>query len=188
MEEILKKITSEDLKMKRTVISLGAPEAKGKDKEMESTDKKEDEDEDKERVEHRATQVRNLSVKEKMIIAPKADRVERAALLRDLNPSVARLLIRNPSITEGDIARIAKDVSTPADVLKNIVKNRKWISNAEIKIAIVKNPRTPTPLALRQMNFLSTKELSILAKSQHVRDNIKRESLKLLLKRRETGK
>lgn len=194
MEEILKKTSSEDLERERTIISLGPPEVKeeinGEDKETESIDKKGDEDEgeDKERGEHRATQVRNMSIKEKMILAPKADRIERAALLRDLNPSVARLLIRNPRITDSDIVRIAKDVSAPADVLKNIVKNRQWISNAEIKIAVVKNPRTPTPLALRQMNFLSTNELSSLAKSQHVRDTIKRESLKLLLKRRETGK
>ena len=192
MEEFLKKISTEDLEMKRTIISLGPPEAKeeinGEDKETKNIDEKGDEVEDKERIEHRATQVRNMSVKEKMILAPKADRIERAALLRDLNPSVARLLIRNPRITESDIVRIAKDVSAPADVLKAIVKNRKWISNAEIKIAVVRNPRTPTPLALRQMNFLSTNELSSLAKSQHVRDTVKRESLKLLLKRRETGK
>ena len=190
MEEILKKIVSEDLEMKRTIISLGPPEVKKEDIEIESADEKEegDEDEDIERTVHRATQVRNMSVKEKMILAPKADRIERAALLRDLNPSVARLLIRNPRITESDIARIAKDVSAPADVLKSIIKNRNWISNAEVKKAIVRNPRTPTPLALRHMNFLSTNELSSLAKSQHVRDTIKRESLKLLLKRRESGK
>jgi uncharacterized protein (TIGR02266 family) len=188
MDEILKKLTTEDLEMKRTIISLGPPEAKEKDKKAEVSDEKGDDGEDKERVEHRTIQIKNMSVKEKMMLAPKADRIERAALLRDLNPSVARLIIRNPRITESDIARIAKDVSAPADVLKAIVKNRKWISNADIKIAIVRNPRTPTQLALRQMNFLSTNELSSLAKSQHVRDTIKREALKLLLKRRESGK
>lgn len=185
MDEILKKLAKDDLEMKRTIITLGPPEAENGDKDEE---REEDEYKDKERIEHRTTQVKNMSVKEKMILAPKADRIERAALLRDLNPSVARLLIRNPRITESDIARIAKDVSAPADVLKAIVKNRKWISNADIKIAVVRNPRTPTQLALKQMSFLSTNELSSLAKSQHVRDTIKREALKLLLKRRESGK
>ena len=183
-----KKLAKDNLEMKRTIISLGPPEVEKGDKETKDIEEEGDEYKDEERIEHKTTQVKNMSVKEKMILAPKADRIERAALLRDLNPSVARLLIRNPRITESDIVRIAKDVSAPADVLKEIVKNRKWISNADIKIAVVRNPRTPTQLALKQMGFLSTNELSSLAKSQHVRDTVKREALKLLLKRRESGK
>jgi hypothetical protein len=129
-----------------------------------------------------------MSVKDKMILAPKADRADRAILLRDLNASVARLLIRNPRIAESEIAQIAKDFSVPADVLETITKNRKWIQNPEVRLAIVKNPRTPTPLALVQLNFIQVKDLAFIAKSQHVREAIKNEALKLLLKKRETAR
>jgi hypothetical protein len=146
-----------------------------------------DEEADAKRREHRLLEVKKMNVKEKMMLASKANRIERAALLRDLNPSVARLLLRNPRIAETDVVRMAKDVSTPADVLEIIAKNRKWISNPEIRSAIVRNPRTPTPLALRNLTYLPTKDLSVLAKSQHVKDTVKREAFKLLTARREKG-
>jgi len=130
-----------------------------------------------------ATRIRALSVKDKMILAPKATKNERAILIRDGNSSVMRMIIRNPRIADGEIARIARDVSTPADVLEKITKNRKWIQNQEVRLAVVKNPRTPTSLALRQLPFLPQKDISALAKSQHVKDSIKREALKLVMKR-----
>jgi len=106
-------------------------------------------------------------------------------LLRDLNSSVARLLIRNPRIAESEIAQLAKDFAVPSDVLEMIAKNRKWIQNSEIKLAIVKNPRTPTPLAVAQLNYLQVKDLAVLAKSQSIRETIKNEAFKLLLKKRD---
>ncbi len=138
-----------------------------------------------ERIEIKAIQIKNMSVKDKMILAPKADKAERAILLRELNASVARLIIRNPRITESEIAQIAKDFAAPSDVLEMIAKNRKWIQNSEIRLAIVKNPRTPTPLAVAQLNYLQVKDLAMLAKSQSVRETVKNEAFKLLLKKRD---
>ncbi|MBN1880857.1 MAG: hypothetical protein JW885_01675 [Deltaproteobacteria bacterium] len=142
-----------------------------------------EEDDDDHEPEILASKIRAMSVKDKMILAPKAKKNERAILIRDGNSSVMRMIIRNPRIGDSEIARIARDVSTPADVLDKITKNRKWMQNQEVRLAIVKNPRTPTPLALRQLPFLPPKDISALAKSQHVKDSIKREALKLVLKR-----
>lgn len=167
----------------RAVIHLGeSPEEEAEEK-AES-----EEPVDDEKQEIAASRIKKMSMNEKMILAPKADRVERMALLKDLNPSVARLIIRNPRISDLEIVRIAKDMGTPADVLDAIGKNRKWVQNPEVKSAIVRNPRTPSRLALRQLALLSTKEISLLAKSQHVRENIKREALKVLTQRREKGR
>jgi len=132
-----------------------------------------------------STKIRAMSVKDKMILAPKAKKNERAILIRDGNSSVMRMIIRNPRIEDREIVRIARDVSTPADVLEKIGKNRKWMQNQEVRLSIVKNPRTPTSLALRQIPFLPPKDISTLAKSQHVKDSIKREALKLVIKRHE---
>ena len=148
------------------------------------TDDREKEDDDRE-PEILATKIRAMSVKDKMILAPKAKKNERAILIRDGNSSVIRMIIRNPRIEDSEIVRIARDVSTPADVLDQIGKNRKWMQNQEVRLSIVRNPRTPTSLALRQIPFLPPKDISALAKSQHVKDSIKREALKLVIKRHE---
>jgi hypothetical protein len=150
--------------------------------------KKEDdrtEDGDDREAELLSTRIRGLSVKDKMILAPKANKNERAILIRDGNSSVMRMIIRNPRLGDSEIARIARDISTPADVLDQIGKNRKWIQNQEVRLAVVKNPRTPTSLAIRQLPFLPPKDISALAKSQHVKDTIKREALKLVIQRHE---
>jgi len=165
--------------------ALDPPESEtARDEKQHERDDREKDDDDRE-PEILATKIRAMSVKNKMILAPKAKKNERAILIRDGNSSVIRMIIRNPRIGDSEIARIARDVSTPADVLDQIAKNRKWIQNQEVRLAIVKNPRTPTSLALRQIPFLPQKDISALAKSQHVKDSIKREALKLVIKRHE---
>jgi uncharacterized protein (TIGR02266 family) len=181
LDDFIKSLPEAEADVGRAVIHLGEPpEEAGEEAESE-------EPEDDEKHEIAALRIKKMSMNEKMILAPKADKVERMALLKDLNPSVARLIIRNPRISDLEIVRISKDISTPADVLDAIGKNRKWIQNPEVKSAIVRNPKTPSRLALRQLALLSTKEVALLAKSQHVRDNIKREALKILTQRREKG-
>jgi len=185
--EIIENIEGKELP-RTTPIILGPPPDIEKPPPDEPLNPDPEDQVDPERIEHRATQIRNMHIKEKMMLAAKANKLEREILLRDLSPSVARLLIRNPRITDMDVLRMARDVSTPADVLDAIGKNRKWIQNVEIRLAVVKNPRTPPPLAHHHLMYLPTKDLSQLAKSQHVRDSIKREALSLLLKRRDAGK
>jgi hypothetical protein len=192
LDDFIRKAAQARTEPREPVIRLGPPPEGETVPPAENAPVKSDEGpshkNDEEGTQLRAIQVKNMSVKDKMILAPKADRADRAILLRDLNASVARLLIRNPRITESEIAQIAKDFSVPADVLEAISKNRKWVQNPEVRLAVVKNPRTPTPLALVQLNFIQVKDLAFIAKSQHVREAIKNEALKLLLKKRETSR
>ena len=183
LDEFIKNAADTNTESASAVIQLGDSHQEGGEGEKES-----DELVDDDKRELVAEKVRKMTMNEKMILAPKANKLERMALLKDLNPSVARLIIRNPKITDLEIVRIVKDIGTPADVLDAIGKNRKWVQKHEIKSAIVRNPKSPSRLALKQLALLSTKEIAMLAKSQHVRDNIKREALKLLTQRRERGK
>jgi hypothetical protein len=189
LEEFIGGLTGPAAAPSGAVINLGPPPGESGPARHDATPSQEDAEEeppeDSEHIEIKAIQIKNMSVKDKMILAPKADKPERAVLLRDLNASVARLLIRNPRITESEIAQMAKDFSVPSDVLEMIAKNRKWIQNSDIRLAIVKNPRTPTPLAVAQLNYIQVKDLAVLAKSQSVRETIKNEAFKLLLKKRD---
>jgi uncharacterized protein (TIGR02266 family) len=189
LEEFIGELTGPAAGPSGAVINLGPPPEKSipadSDTAPSPSDAGQDPPEGSDHIEIKAIQIKNMSVKDKMILAPKADKTERAVLLRDLNASVARLLIRNPRITESEIAQMAKDFAVPSDVLEMIAKNRKWIQNFEIRLAIVRNPRTPTPLAVAQLNYLQVKDLAVLAKSQNVRETIKNEAFKLLLKKRD---
>ncbi len=189
VEDFIGQLTGPVAHRSNAVINLGPPPEKpipaGQTAPPSQNDDEDASAEDSEHVEIKAIQIKNLSVKDKMILAPKADKAERAILLRDLNASVARLIIRNPRISESEIAQMSKDFAVPSDVLEMISKNRKWIQNPEIRLAIVKNPRTPTPLAVAQLNYLQVKDLAVLAKSQNIRETIKNEAFKLLLRKRD---
>ncbi|MBN2223786.1 MAG: PilZ domain-containing protein [Deltaproteobacteria bacterium] len=188
LEDFIGRLSGTEAQPSGAVINLGPPPDEPISKKAASPPQEDNGDapaESPEHIEIKAIQIKNMSVKDKMILAPKADKAERAVLLRELNASVARLIIRNPRITESEIAQIAKDFAAPSDVLEMIAKNRKWIQNSDIRIAIVKNPRTPTPLAVAQLNYLQVKDLAMLAKSQSVRETVKNEAFKLLLKKRD---
>jgi len=189
IDDLIRSLDRPAVQRTETIIRLGPPPSESVPAAIPipptTRAEEEPEAEDSDHIEIKAIQIKNMSVKDKMMLAPKADKAERAVLLRDLNASVARLLIRNPRITDAEIVQIAKDFAAPSDVLEMIAKNRKWIMNPEIRLAMVRNPRTPTPLAIAQLNYLQVKDLAILAKSQNVRETIKNEAFKLLLKKRD---
>ncbi len=96
--------------------------------------------------------IRRMNVRERMHLATKADRTERAALLRDGSPQVLTGLLTNPRI------------------------------GAEK--ALVRNPKTPAPIALRLVGSLPTEELRKLAKIQSgLREELRKAALRVYLKR-----
>ena len=77
-------------------------------------------------------------------------------------------LIKNPRITTEEVLRIARMTSISAAVADQIAKTTQWSSNQEIGSAIVNNPRTPTPLALKLLSTLPEPEIRHIAKSTGV--------------------
>ncbi len=130
-----------------------------------------------------ALRIRQLNVSEKMHLATKAGRTERQILLRDSSPQVLMGLLANPRIEDKEVLAICKSSSASSGVLQRIAKDRRWSANYEVRLALVKNPQTPSPLALRMLDTLREKDLRVLAKGSHVREAIRGAALRLVIKR-----
>ena len=77
-------------------------------------------------------------------------------------------VVKNPRITEPEILAIAKSVIQNEEILRIICQNKEWVKNISIRKALVLNNKTPLPVALRFMGFLTEKDLQGMAKSKNI--------------------
>ncbi len=105
-----------------------------------------------------------MNVTQKMQLALSGSREERFALLRDPVKPLHVFVLKNPRIGLDEVAYAAKLPTLSPDALKLISESREWTGNATICIALVRNPRTPLPIALRMLERIPLSEIRALAK------------------------
>jgi hypothetical protein len=127
--------------------------------------------------------VRALTYAEKIILATKTDRSERAVLIQENDPQILYYLLKNPRITTEEVLRIARMTSISAMVADQIAKTSQWSTNQEIRSALVNNPRTSPSLALRLLATLSEPEIRQIAKSTAVSQALKQSAMRILMSR-----
>jgi plasmid stability protein len=127
--------------------------------------------------------VRALPYAEKIILATKTDRSERAVLIQENDPQILYYLLKNPRITTEEVLRIARMTSISAMAADLIAKTTQWSTNQEIRSALVNNPRTAPSLALKLLATLSEREIRHIAKSTAVSQPLKQAAVKILLNR-----
>jgi len=127
--------------------------------------------------------IKKMNPSERFRLAMKATRVERQILLRDGSPQVLLGLLQHPQIETQEVLEIAKSAFATAAIMEQVAGNRKWMAHPELPSIIAKSPKTPQPLALKLLDHLRTPDLQQLAKSQAVREAIRKAALKAYLKR-----
>jgi hypothetical protein len=108
--------------------------------------------------------IRALSQMEKLLLAVKADRTERALLLQDNDPRVLLSLLRNPRLTVDEVARLAKSSFLNYQVADVIIKTSQWMANLDVRIGLIHNAKTPPAFALRILPTLPESEVRSIAR------------------------
>lgn len=108
--------------------------------------------------------VRGLSRTEKLLLAPKAERTERALLLQDNDPAVLLALLKNPRLTVDEVIRVAKSPYLTYQTAEVILKSATFSANLEVRVALIHNPKTPPTFALRLLPTLPESELRVIAR------------------------
>jgi hypothetical protein len=127
--------------------------------------------------------IRKMNPTERFRLATQATRIERSILIRDNSPHVLLGLLAHPRIEVKEVLEIIKSTHASAGIMERVAKNRKWMSNPEIQLAIVKSPKTPPPVAINLMENLRTPDLRGLAKSSALRETVRKAALRVHLKR-----
>ncbi|OIP33471.1 MAG: hypothetical protein AUK27_10365 [Deltaproteobacteria bacterium CG2_30_66_27] len=130
-----------------------------------------------------AAQVARLSVPGKVELAVKGNREVRRILSRDASSMVARAVVGSPKLTEDDIISYAASSLTHEDVLRFIADSRQWTANRQVVTALVQNPRTPPPAALRFLKSYQTGELRVLSQNRSLSAVVRQEARRLLAQR-----
>ena len=114
----------------------------------------------------RIQQILALPVSEKRKLARTGSRELRALLVRDSNSQVQEAVLDSPRITEVEIVAFARSPKISSALLGKIATNRAWLKNYQVRLALVSNPMTPLPLALKLVTTLRDADLAVLAKSK----------------------
>src|SRR6266568_4269488 len=109
--------------------------------------------------------LRGLSQMEKLLLAVKADRSERAILAQDNDPRVLLSLLRNPRLTVDEVVRVAKSSFLTFQVADVIVKASQWMGNLDVRVALIRNPKTPPAFAMRILPTLPEAEVRAIARA-----------------------
>lgn len=130
--------------------------------------------------------VLKMSISEKIKLATLGNKEARNILIRDSNKLVAVAVIRSPRITDGEVLSVANNRAANEEVLRIVYSNREWVKSYPIKLALVKNPKTPATVALKFLSTLRESEVKDLAKNKNVPSAIQMMAKKMLNKKNES--
>ena len=108
--------------------------------------------------------MRSLTQMEKLLLAVKAERSERAVLLQDNDPRVLLSLLRNPRITVEEVSRLTRSSFLNYQIAEVITKTAPWMASLDVRLGLVNNPRTPPAFALRILPTLPVADVRNIAR------------------------
>lgn len=124
--------------------------------------------------------VQNLTVAEKRLLAMRGGREARSILIKDTNKQIVMAVLDNPKIKEPEVEMFARSRSIPDEALRAITRNKEWMKNYGVLLAVVSNPKTPTGVAAPLLYGLKTKDLASLEKNRNIAEVIRTTAKKIV--------
>jgi len=121
-----------------------------------------------------------MTAAQKVIVALKGNRQERAILIRDPNRLVHSAVLGSPRITDPEIEAFAAMRNVSGDVLRRIGANRDWLKRYGVVCNLVKNPRTPVGISLGLVSRLGARDIKGLSTDRNVPEVIRKTALKFV--------
>ena len=124
----------------------------------------------------------SLSVLDRMKLAIKGTREQRAVLVRDANKLVAAAVLSSPKVNESEIEAFTKMGNVSEDVLRIIGSNRAWTKNYGIILGLCKHPKTPPAISMAFVQRLNEKDLKFLTTDRNAKEGLRLLAKKMLSK------
>ena len=125
---------------------------------------------------------RPLTLGERKAIARRPSRALFDKLIMDPHPSVIRNLLDNPKLTERDVIKLCAIRPNRPEILKTVALHPRWQKNYNVKLAIIKNPYTPTYVSMRIALFLLPQDLNEIAENTRLHPALRKFCKRLLTK------
>lgn len=123
---------------------------------------------------------RTMTQPEKMQAALHGSRELRGIIMRDSNRALHVMLLKNPHLRLDEVQAMARIPSLSPDAIVQISRHDTWSQDGTVCTNLVRNPKTPPPIAVSLMDRVPRAELRRLATGQGVREAIARAAAKRL--------
>jgi len=114
--------------------------------------------------------IASLNIAQRIALAMKGSREERAVLIRDPNKIVAVAVLSSPKLADTEVESIAKMANVSDEILRMIGFSRGWTKNYAVVHALVRNPKTPVALSMNFLSRLNDRDLRNLSTNRNVPD------------------
>jgi hypothetical protein len=125
------------------------------------------------------TRVPHLPVGEKLTLARRGPARVAGALLAEGHPQAIKLALDNAFLTESQVLKVLAKSGVPERAVAAIAQHWKWSCLYNVRVALVRNPRTPAPSVLAFLPNLTMRDLKDVASLEglapHVRKYIQKE-------------
>ncbi len=110
----------------------------------------------------------NMSMSERIKLASVGSMEARTILLRDPNRMIQSAVINSPKISDNEVLSLAQSKNTGDEVLRTIMNKREWTRQYQVRMALIRNPKTPAQTTIRFLGTLRESDLKKLAKDKNV--------------------
>jgi hypothetical protein len=124
----------------------------------------------------------SLPVGDRLKLAMKGTREQRAQLIRDSNKIVATAVLASPKLTEAEVEAFVKMGNVSEDVLRIIGTTRSWMKKYAVVIGLTRNPKTPPALSMQMLNRLTEKDVKMLTTDRNVPEALRLAARRMLVK------
>ena len=121
-----------------------------------------------------------LAVGERVAIARKASPGTLQKLRSDPNARVIEALMENPRCSEGILLPLATSETTTSPVLATVARHPRWGVRYPIRVAICRNPQTPTRVSLPLLPMLKKHDLRTVSREPRIPAPVRRRAQLLL--------
>jgi len=132
--------------------------------------------------EHDSQLLSALPIVQRMKLAMKGTRAQRAQLIRDSNKLVAAAVLSSPKLTEVEVESFAKMANVGEEVLRTIAMNRTWTKNYGVIAGLAKNPKTPPAISMTLLQRLNERDLKMLTVDRNVPEAVRLGARRLTVK------
>ena len=134
-----------------------------------------------------SVQISRMSIIERVKLALLGGKDARMILAHDSNRVVRRYVLMNPRITEGEVAAVVNSKLADEEVLRLVADKKEWMKNYQVRLGVIRNPKTPLVTAINLLPTLMDRDLGKLAKSRDVPEGVVHHARRIFLERRDRG-
>lgn len=125
--------------------------------------------------------IAQMSVPQRLGLAMKGTREERAILIRDPNKLVSLAVLSSPKLSETEVEAIARMTNVTEEVPRTIASTRAWIKSYAICVALVKNPKTPVAVSMNLLSRLNDRDMRGISTDRNVPEVLRTTARKKLV-------